>query len=62
MGNNREGREGLWKRGEKGMKTKEGKEEHPKKGKVKPENIKGDMTNKVEKEKPLKNNKQLKSK
>ena len=35
--NNREGKEGSWKRGKKGMKTKEGKEEPWKRGKVKPE-------------------------
>ena len=35
--NNREGKEGSWKRGKRGMKTKEGKEEPWKRGKVKPE-------------------------
>ena len=53
--NNREGKEGSWKRGKRGMKTKEGKEEPWKRGKTKPEKREGEMTNKVEKEKPRKN-------
>ena len=46
------GKEEPWKRGKKGMNNKEGKEEPWKRGKVKPEKREGEMTNKVEKEKP----------
>ena len=51
--NNKEGKEGSWKRGKKGMKNEEGKEEPWKRGKVKPEKREGEMANKVEKGKPL---------
>ena len=37
---NKEGKEELWKRGEKEMKNKEGKEEPLKRGKAKPEQMK----------------------
>ena len=43
------------KRGKKGMNSKEGKKETWKRGKVKPEQRKIEMTNEVEKEKPRKN-------
>ena len=52
--NNKEGKEGPWKRGKKGMNNKEGKEEPWKRGKVKPEKREGEMTNEVEKEKTSK--------
>ena len=51
--NNREGKEGPWKRGKRGMKHEEGKEEPCKRGRVKPGKGEGEMTNKVEKEKPF---------
>ena len=47
------------KRGKKGMNNKEGKKETRKRGKVKPEQRKIEMTNEVEKEKPRKNLKKL---
>ena len=50
--NNKEGKEGSWRRGKRGMKAKEGKEEQWKRGKVKSEKRQGEMTNEVEKEKP----------
>ena len=50
--NNKEGKEGSWKRGKQGMKNKDGEEEPWKRGKVKSEKREGEMTNKVEKEKP----------
>ena len=52
--NNKEGKEGSWKRGKKGMNNKEGKEEPWKRGKVKPEKREGEMTKEVEKGKPSK--------
>ena len=57
--NNKEGKEGSWKRGKRWMKTKEGKEEPWKRGKVKPEKREGDMTNEVEKVKPSKSSYQV---
>ena len=59
--NIKEGKEGSWKRGKKGMNNEEGKEEPWKRGKVKPEKREGEMTNKVEKEKPRKNVQKLAS-
>ena len=53
--NNKDGKEGSWKRGKKGMKNKEGKKEPWKRGKVKPEQRKIEMTSEVEKGKPRKN-------
>ena len=52
--NNKEGKEGSWKRGKQGMKNKDGEEEPWKRGKVTSEKREGEMTNKVEKEKPSK--------
>ena len=54
--NNKEGKEGSWKRGKQGMINQEGEEEPWKRGKVKPEEREGEMTNKVEKEKPSETN------
>ena len=50
--NTKERKEEHWQRGKKGMKNEEGKEEPWMRGKVKPEKRKGEMTNKLEKEKP----------
>ena len=49
--NNKEGKEGPWKRGKKGMKNKEGKEEPWKRAKVKPEQREREMVNEVEMDK-----------
>ena len=71
--NNKEGKEGSWKRGGRRMKTKEGKEEPWKRGKQGMKNkareareaskrgkqTEGEMTNEVEKEKPWEKSQKL---